>query len=161
MELIAQAMPTRTPPTRATIFGPKRSTSQPSTGTSQVSVNTKIVKATWIAGRPQGNFWSIGLTNSVQPYCRFAIITMQTMPTSRWSRRTDTDAVAAETLTDDIFVLLPQMVCISIVQLYHWLIHPKRDRTERSGIRLTIWTDRYQHNEFGLPVPSPAPLTSR
>ena len=49
-------------------------------GTSQVSVSTKIVKATWIAARPQWYFWSIGLTNSVQPYCRLAIITMQMMP---------------------------------------------------------------------------------
>ena len=39
-----------------------------------------MVKATWIAARPQWYFWSIGVTNSVQPYCRLAIITMQMMP---------------------------------------------------------------------------------
>ena len=53
IELIAQATPTRMPPTSTTIFGPNRSTNQPSTGTSQVSVRTKMVNATWIAARPQ------------------------------------------------------------------------------------------------------------
>src|SRR6266699_7332620 len=89
---MAQAMPTRMPPTRTTIFGPKRSTSQPSTGTSHVSVSTKIVKATWIAARPQWYFWSIGLTNNVQPYCRLAIITMQMMPKTSWPQRVASDA---------------------------------------------------------------------
>src|SRR5690349_16908534 len=100
-------MPTSTPPTRTTIFGPKRSTSQPSTGTSQVSVKTKIVKATWIAARPQWYFWSIGFTNNVHPYCRFAIITMQTMPTNSWTNRTDTGGAAAEAVACDMFELLP------------------------------------------------------
>src|SRR6266853_3452424 len=49
-------------------------------GTNQVSVNTKMVKATWIAALVQPYLSAIGLTNSVQPYCRFAIIAMQTMP---------------------------------------------------------------------------------
>src|SRR5207253_4045449 len=108
IELSAQAMPTRIPPTNTTIFRPKRSTSQPSTGTSHVSVSTKIVKATWIAARPQWYFWSIGLTNKVQPYCRLAIITMQTMPTSNWTKRTDVGATAAEVLAYDIWVFLPR-----------------------------------------------------
>src|SRR5205085_957634 len=60
--------------------GPNRSTRYPSTGTSHVSVSTKMVNATWIAARPQWYLASIGLTNSVHPYCRFAIIVMQTMP---------------------------------------------------------------------------------
>ena len=80
-------MPTSTPPITTTILGPKRSTNQPSIGTSQVSVSTKMVKATWIEARPQPYFWSIGCTNSVQPYCRLAIITMQTMPMSNCSQR--------------------------------------------------------------------------
>ena len=70
-----------------TIFGPNRSTNQPSTGTSQVSVSTKMLNATWIAARPHWYFWSIGKTNSVQPYCRLAIITMQTMPKTSCSHR--------------------------------------------------------------------------
>src|SRR5258707_8689369 len=49
-------------------------------GTSHVSVSTKIVKATWIAALDQPYLSAIGLTNRVQPYCRFAIIAMQTMP---------------------------------------------------------------------------------
>src|SRR6267154_454308 len=87
MALMAQAMPTRMPPIRTTIFGPKRSTNQPSTGTSQVSVSTKMLKATWIAARPQWYLVSIGKTNSVQPYCRLAIITMQAMPKASCSQR--------------------------------------------------------------------------
>src|SRR5438477_9424597 len=34
--------------------------------------------------RPQWYFSSIGLTKSVQPYCRLAIITMQMTPTISW-----------------------------------------------------------------------------
>ena len=56
-----------------------------------------MVKATWMAVRPQWNFWSIGLTNSVQPYCRLAIITMQSTPNTSCRQRpgegwTDPDA---------------------------------------------------------------------
>ncbi|MNS78031.1 hypothetical protein D3C72_1116310 [compost metagenome] len=39
-----------------------------------------MVKATWIAVRPQWYLSSIGLTNSVQPYCMLAIIAMQITP---------------------------------------------------------------------------------
>src|ERR1700757_3704985 len=63
-----------------TTRGPYLSTNHASTGTSQVSVTTKSVKANWIAALPQWYFASIGSTNSVQPYCRFAIIAMQTTP---------------------------------------------------------------------------------
>src|ERR1700733_10887610 len=73
-------MPIMTPPNAITTLGPYLSTNHASTGTSQVSVTTKSVKASWIAARPQWYFASIGSTNSVQPYCRFAIIAMQTTP---------------------------------------------------------------------------------
>jgi hypothetical protein len=76
-----------TPPNMTTMLGPYLSTNQASTGTSQVSVTTKSVKASWIAARPQWNFASIGSTNSVQPYCRLAIIAMQTMPIASCSQR--------------------------------------------------------------------------
>ncbi len=46
-----------------TIRGPKRSTNQPSTGTSHVSVATKIVKATWMSVRPQ---WYLALMGSTK-----------------------------------------------------------------------------------------------
>ena len=36
-----------------------------------------MVNATWIAAGSQWNCAPIGLTNSVQPYCRFEIIDMQ------------------------------------------------------------------------------------
>src|SRR5882757_8678288 len=76
-----------TPPNITTTCGPKRSTNQASTGTSQVSVTTKIVNAIWMAARPQWYLASIGSTNSVHPYCRLAIIAMQTMPMASCSQR--------------------------------------------------------------------------
>src|SRR5919197_5331799 len=44
-ELSAHAIATTPPPNMTTMRGPKRSTNQPSTGTSHVSVATKIVNA--------------------------------------------------------------------------------------------------------------------
>ncbi len=78
---MTQAMPQRTPPTKITIRGPYLSTNQPSIGTSHVSNRTNSVKATWIAARSQPNFFWMSGTKNVQPYCRLAIITMQTTPT--------------------------------------------------------------------------------
>src|SRR3954454_17050864 len=72
--------------------GPKRSTNQPSSGTSHASVMTKIEKATWIAARGQPCRSWIGCTNSVQPYCRLAIITMQATPAASCSQRVLTSA---------------------------------------------------------------------
>src|SRR5215470_15967854 len=56
-------------------------------GTSQVSISTKIENATWMAARPQWYLASIGLTKSVQPYCRLAIIVMQMMPKTSCHQR--------------------------------------------------------------------------
>src|SRR5262245_57253969 len=78
---------TTTPPNITTIRGPNRSTNHPSMGTSHVSVATKIVNATWMLVRPQWNLASIGSTKYVHPYCRFAIITMQTTPATSWTQR--------------------------------------------------------------------------
>ena len=50
-------------------------------------MSTKIVNATWIAGFVQWCLSAIGLTKSVQPYWRLAIIDMQTMPTSSCPQR--------------------------------------------------------------------------
>src|ERR1700720_1673344 len=102
MELMIQAMPTTT-----TNFGPKRSTNQPSTGTSQVSVSTKMLKATWIAARPQWYLASIGKTNSVQPYWRLAIITMQAMPKASCHQRNGEGRAAAARASIDMCFPLP------------------------------------------------------
>src|SRR5438105_3363891 len=99
---MTQAMPTRMPPNSTTGLGPKRSTSQPSIGTSQVSVMTKMLKATWMAARPQWYLASMGLTKSVQPYCRFAIIAMQTMPRNSCSQRFAGRACDAADATEDM-----------------------------------------------------------
>src|SRR5437588_261974 len=50
--------------------------------------------ATWIAALPQWNLLWMGLTNSVQPYCRLAFITMQMMPTVNCTHRLRTPLVA-------------------------------------------------------------------
>src|ERR1700693_1595230 len=39
-----------------------------------------MVNATWIEARPQWYCSPIGLTKSVQPYCRLATLAMQMMP---------------------------------------------------------------------------------
>ena len=62
-------------------------------GTSQVSVRTKIVNATWIAALVQPYLSAIGLTNKVQPYCRFAIMAMQTIPMTSCIQRYDAGLV--------------------------------------------------------------------
>src|ERR1700733_3644468 len=84
---MTQAMVIITPPNITTTLGPYLSTNHASTGTSQVSVTTNSVNASWIAARPQWYFASIGSTNSVQPYCRLAIIAMQTIPIASCSQR--------------------------------------------------------------------------
>src|SRR5436190_18595071 len=47
-EFSTHAIATTTPPNMTTMRGPNLSTNHPSTGTSHVSVATKIVKAIWI-----------------------------------------------------------------------------------------------------------------
>ena len=81
------AIPQSAPPMTTTRLGPNLSTNQPSTGTSQVSSRTKIAKAIWMLFRSQPWAALIGLTNRVQPYWRFAIIAMQTMPITSCSQR--------------------------------------------------------------------------
>src|SRR4051812_31097772 len=85
-EFITHAMPHSRPPTKMTMRGPYLSTNQPSMGTSQVSKSTNRVKATWIDARSQPNFFWISGTKNVQPYCRFAIITMQMTPMMSWTQ---------------------------------------------------------------------------
>src|SRR6185312_7990363 len=78
--------------------GPILSTSQPSTGVSQVSSAMKTLKATWMAATDQPCLAAIGCTNSVQPYCRLAIMIMQIMPAMSWVQRSllkDDDGLTA------------------------------------------------------------------
>src|SRR5579864_898437 len=66
---------------------PRRSTIQPSIGVSQVSSAMKMEKANWISFRLQPWALCIGLTNSVQPYWRLAIRTMQATPSHNCDQR--------------------------------------------------------------------------
>src|SRR6202035_686956 len=107
-ELMIHPRATKIPPNATISFGPRcgprLSTIQPSIGVSQVSSAMKMVNAIWIAAReskrhprksnPQVACASrIGLTNSVHPYCRLAIITMQTMTDTNWAQRVVLDSV--------------------------------------------------------------------
>src|SRR5262245_33106932 len=60
-----------------------------------------------MAARPQWYFSSIGSMNSVQPYCRLAIITMQMMPSRSWPHRVHAEA-AVETVSDVVMILTPR-----------------------------------------------------
>src|SRR5438477_8023487 len=64
-----------------------------------------MLNATWIAARPHWYLASIGKTNSVQPYCRLAIITMQTMPNASCSQRNDEGRAASARALIDMFSL--------------------------------------------------------
>src|SRR6185437_1249475 len=99
--LITQPIATIIPPTATTNLGPLRpmaSTIQPSTGVSHVSRAMKTANATWIEAIDQPCALLIGLTKSVQPYCRLAIIIMQMMQKIRLTHRVDSEtrAVAIE-----------------------------------------------------------------
>src|ERR1700761_9152230 len=88
---MTQASPTITAPKAIMIGGPRLaprwSTIQPSIGVSQVSVAMKIEKATWMLAKLQPLALAIGLTNSVQPYCRLAMSTMQATPNQSCDQR--------------------------------------------------------------------------
>ena len=97
---MTQPSATMMPPNATISFGPRRaprvSTIQPSIGVSQVSSAMKMLNANWIDASDQPCALLIGLTNSVQPYCRLAISTMQMMPTMSWPQRVDVVAAASD-----------------------------------------------------------------
>src|ERR1700688_3652440 len=97
---MTQPMPTMMPPKPTMILGPRwgPSTSriQPSIGRSQVSSEMKIANANWIEAIDQPFALLIGLTNSVQPYCRLAIITMQMMQIAKYPQRADVVVAASD-----------------------------------------------------------------
>src|SRR5271169_4802002 len=97
---MTQPMPTMMPPKATTSFGPRcgpsMSTIQPSIGVSHVSSAMNMAKATWIEAIDQPCALLIGLTKSVQPYCRLAIITIQMMQNMRFIQRVDSDTRAVE-----------------------------------------------------------------
>ena len=86
------------PPKATTSLGPRRapriSTIQPSIGVSHVSSAMKMLNASWIEAIDQPCALLIGLTKSVQPYCRLAISTMQMMPKMSWLQRGASDPAA-------------------------------------------------------------------
>src|SRR5579863_9407165 len=117
---MAQPMATMMPPKATTNFGPRRgpsrSTIHPSIGVSHVSRAMKIANATWIEAMVQPCALLIGLTNSVQPYCKLAIIIMQMMIIIRLTHRTEPEfgGVATVAVPD---TLNPPTVIISDVTI--------------------------------------------
>ena len=95
---MTQPSPTMMPPKAIISLGPRRaprlSTIQPSIGVSHVSSAMKIEKANWMDASDQPCALLIGLTNSVQPYCKLAISTMQMMQMISWVQRVSEAAAA-------------------------------------------------------------------
>ena len=67
-----------------------------------------MLKANWMSAIAHPCALFIGPTNNVQPYCRLAIITMQTIPTSSWTQRSVPGVLAATALAYVMFALLPR-----------------------------------------------------
>ena len=67
--------------------GPMRSMIQPSSGMTQVSKTMNSVKPHWISESLQPVAWRMGSTNSVQAYCRLAIMIIATSEAESWSQR--------------------------------------------------------------------------
>src|ERR1700752_255341 len=107
---MTQPMATVMPPKAIMIFGPRcgprTSTIHPSIGVSQVSSAMKIEKANWIDAIDQPWALFIGLTNSVQPYCRLAIIIMQTTQIARKPQR-NPETPSARTTFDAVVITFP------------------------------------------------------
>src|SRR5262245_41160903 len=101
-EFITHAIPHSRPPTITMGRGPNRSTRYPATGASHVSVSTKIENATWIAARVHPNLSESGLTKSVQPYWRFAIIAMHTMPRKSCSQRYEAGRIIGDDAESEV-----------------------------------------------------------
>src|ERR1700744_6033077 len=105
----ATVMPPNATIRRGPLRGPIASTIQPSTGVSQVSSAMKILKASWISAMDQPWALLIELTKSVQPYCKLAISTMQTMPTVSCVQR-----VADEATTSVDFIVVAEAAICSL-----------------------------------------------
>src|SRR5580700_239540 len=118
---MTQPSATMMPPNATISFGPRRapsvSTIQPWIGVSHVSSAMKMLKANWIDASDQPCALLIGLTNSVQPYCRLAISTMQMMQAMSWPQRVDVVAVAS-----DLSVPVEtDMVSVPYNEIFLWL----------------------------------------
>src|SRR6185312_325629 len=82
-----QPNPESAQPAITSFCGPKRSTSQPCSGDSQVCSTIRIEMVTWMAARlPPVAVWN-GFTNRVQTYCGLEIAIMATSPRVSWIQR--------------------------------------------------------------------------
>src|SRR5207253_4972306 len=96
-------------------FGPKRSTSQPCSGASQVWSTIRTENVIWIAGRLAPVAAWNGATNKVQTYCGLEIDIMAINPRASWTHLVAGKAAAASrgsvadaSLANDIGVPLDQ-----------------------------------------------------
>ena len=108
---------------KTTTAGPYLSTNQPSIGTSHVSNRTNRVKAIWMAARSQPKaFWIPG-TKNVQPYCRFAIITMQMTPKISWPQRSQAEAIGRADACVVVDIVPPKVFFVGLVAILQrsWL----------------------------------------
>ena len=134
---MTQPSATMMPPNATISFGPRRapsvSTIQPWIGVSHVSSAMKMLKANWIDASDQPCALLIGLTNSVQPYCRLAISTMQMMQAMSWPQRVPSVATAGAPVVvvvtsssqcvlppreRTVFVLLERPIVAAVLDLF-------------------------------------------
>src|SRR3974390_3356869 len=106
---------TVTPPKATMSFGPRcgpsTSTIQPWIGVSQVSSAMKIANANWMEAIDQPCVLLIGLTKSVQPYCRLAIIIMQITQNMSLLQRVPSDSLADAAVPTAIVMTIPSTQC--------------------------------------------------
>src|SRR5712691_5633336 len=95
----------------------------------------------------------MGLTNRVQPYCRFAIITMQMMPKISCPQRVASDAVARTSMVlvvVDISFLLLLLVarrhCVPCLRS-----QPRRYSNKLSTLLHNLWSPRINKRGFRPP----------
>src|SRR5262245_55215918 len=66
-----------------------------------------------MAGLPQWCLSSIGLMNSVQPYCRLAMVTRQATPSASWPQRVHSDArTRASEFSDVVAISAPAAMSV-------------------------------------------------
>src|ERR1043165_3101285 len=78
------------------------------------------VNANWSSVRDPRCAFSIGVTKNVQPYCRLAIITMQTTPSTSWTQRSRFKCARAASAdgsdTDCSFVVIGVLLGDSVLR---------------------------------------------
>src|SRR5262249_43913073 len=110
----------------------------------------------------------IGLTNSVQPYCRLATITMQMMPKMSWPQRVAGEAKASDRTAVDAVVIdsshnvfcLCYLICAQLTILSLSRTVPWK-KLCRDSVRCTLFREESTNPPFHRLFGRPEGLTSK